>query len=339
MSAGAELTTREAEVIRLVGRGWNNGEIAAWLGVSPYTVKTHLGRASARLEIYGRAGLVGALHSGVRVRPPMQPAPLPASWEEPAARFREHLQAAGTSAGSLRLRRHFLKLLAQHAGVGPWECTPALLVAFMASRPDWSPETRHSARSAICSFYRWAEDTGRVDLDPARRLPSVRVPAGLPRPAPEAVVTAALQAADPRARVMVMLAAYAGLRCGEIARVHSRDITEEGLRVRGKGGKTRAIPLIPVLLEALATRPPGWAFAGGVDGHLSAAHVGLILKRLLGEGWSAHTLRHRFASRAYAGTRDLRAVQTLLGHSKPETTARYTLVPEQSLIEAVRAAL
>lgn len=268
----------------------------------------------------------------------LRPEALPAEWLEPAAGYLEHLQAGGASAATLRLRRHYLKHLARHVGTGPWDATPAMLVAFLA-RPDWAPETRKSARSAVRGFYRWAEDGGRVELDPARRMPSVRVPAGAPRPAPEQVVAEALRLANPRERVMVMLGAYAGMRCGEISRVHSRDLTAEGLRVRGKGGGTRVIPIQPALVQALRALPIGWAFPGQIDGHLAPASVSVTIKALVGEGWSAHALRHRFASRAYAGTRDLRAVQILLGHSKPETTARYTLVPEESLIAAVRAAM
>jgi site-specific recombinase XerD len=52
-------------------------------------------------------------------------------------------------------------------------------------------------------------------------------------------------------------------------------------------------------------------------------------------GWTAHTLRHRFATVAYAGERDLLAVQVLLGHSKPETTRLYVLIPDASLRAAV----
>lgn len=63
--------------------------------------------------------------------------------------------------------------------------------------------------------------------------------------------------------------------------------------------------------------------------------VGKVLARLLGQGWSAHTLRHAAASRWYAVERDLRAVQELLGHSKPETTARYTAVPGDARRAAV----
>ncbi|MBA2774731.1 MAG: site-specific integrase [Nocardioidaceae bacterium] len=48
---------------------------------------------------------------------------------------------------------------------------------------------------------------------------------------------------------------------------------------------------------------------------------------MLGAGWSGHKLRHRFATTAYAAERDLLAVQQLLGHSRPEVTARYTALP------------
>ena len=50
-------------------------------------------------------------------------------------------------------------------------------------------------------------------------------------------------------------------------------------------------------------------------------------------------LRHRFATQAYNGTHDLRAVQQLLGHSRPETTARYTLTDDDALTAAVLAGL
>lgn len=56
------------------------------------------------------------------------------------------------------------------------------------------------------------------------------------------------------------------------------------------------------------------------------------------DGWTAHTFRHRLATRAYAGTRDLLAVSELLGHSRPETTQRYVLLPDDALVAAVEAA-
>ncbi len=258
-------------------------------------------------------------------------------WPAAVEAYVTFLRSGGVSPGTVRLRRHYLGLFARRVGAGPWQVGPDELAGFLAE-PGWAPETRKSARSTLRGFYAWAEDTGRVDRDPARRLPAVRVPAGLPRPAPEQVVIATVTLADPRTALMVRLGALAGLRCGEIARVHTRDVTVEGLRVTGKGGRTRVVPLADALRRELLDRPAGWVFPGLIDGHLSPGHVSKLLERALPDGWTAHTLRHRFASRAYAGTRDLRAVQTLLGHSKPETTARYTLVPEDSLSAAVAAA-
>lgn len=55
------------------------------------------------------------------------------------------------------------------------------------------------------------------------------------------------------------------------------------------------------------------------------------------EGWTLHTLRHRFATRAYSIDRDLLAVQTLLGHASPVTTRRYVAVGEDRLRATVLA--
>ena len=66
----------------------------------------------------------------------------------------------------------------------------------------WQPETRKSARSACRSFYQWAVATGRTDSDPTRTLRPVRVPAGVPKPCPEAAIRAALENASDRDRLM-----------------------------------------------------------------------------------------------------------------------------------------
>ena len=138
---------------------------------------------------------------------------------------------------------------------------------------------------------------------------------------------------------MILLALLAGLRRAEIAAVHTADMAPEvlgySLRVTGKGGRVRALPLHDALVEELVHRPVGFVFPGACQGHLSPGWVGKRLATLLGPGWSGHTLRHRFATQAYAVQRDLFAVQQLLGHSKPETTARYTAIPNDSLRAAV----
>jgi integrase len=243
-------------------------------------------------------------------------------------------QAAGTSPQTLRLRLHYLTRLSLAADRPLLELTADDLSCFLA-HPSWAPETRRSARSAIRSFFRWAVDTEQLSRDPSRALPNVRVPTGRPRPTPEAVFIDALLTARPRERLMILLAGYAGLRRSEIARVHTDHIQGGELRVVGKGGRVRMVPLHPRLELELHSIPAGWAFPGHDQGHLTPGHVGYLIKKLLGPDWTAHTLRHRFATRAYSVDRDLLAVQTLLGHSKPETTRRYTAIPDGALTAAV----
>ena len=74
------------------------------------------------------------------------------------------------------------------------------------------------------------------------------------------------------------------------------------------------------------------------DGSTSPAYLGKIVTRWLPGAFSTHSLRHRCGSVAYAGTRDLRAVQELLGHASPATTAIYTRVPETWIRDAMLAA-
>ena len=247
------------------------------------------------------------------------------------------LKASGTTSAVIRVRLCYLNRLAVlHPGKSIETFTIDDLLHFL-SRPGWAPETRRSARSAVRSYFRWAYSTGRIAHDLSIKLPAVRIPPTLPRPTPDDVFQRALARAGHRDQLMILLAAYAGLRRAEISRVHSKDIVGDVLRVCGKGGRVREIPLHPELQRRLRDCK-GWAFPGKDDGHLSPNRVGTILIRLLGEGWSGHTLRHRFATRAYAVERDLFAVQTLLGHSKPETTRRYTAIPNESLRTAVLGA-
>lgn len=257
------------------------------------------------------------------------------SWDEVLSDYQAWCVSADDSPGTIRLRLSYLRRLARVCPA-PFAATIDDLYKFVG-QPAWSPETRKSARAAVRSFYRWACDTGRVTVDPSTKLPPVRVPIAKPRPAPENVVVAALARATASERLMVMLAAFAGLRCAEIARVHTRDVVDGRLRVRGKGDRQRIIPLPPMVLMRVPTEP-GWLFPSPYGGHLKPNSVSVILARLLASPYTAHTLRHRFASRAYEATHDLRAVQELLGHSKPETTMRYTLVPDDALLAAVMAA-
>lgn len=112
------------------------------------------------------------------------------------------------------------------------------------------------------------------------------------------------------------------MRRGEVAQVHARDVIGSwgrySLVVHGKGGRERTLPMGDGL--ALAVRDAaagGWCFPGKVDGHLGAARVGKVVSRLLPPGVSMHSLRHRFASEAYAVDRDIVAVQEPAGARQP----------------------
>lgn len=296
--------------------------------------------------------------AGIPLTAPRSPGPqagaLPRLWAEPVAAWLAHLRAGGRAAGTVRVRHAWLGTLAQ-TYADPWQVSTDDLALFLA-RSDWTAETRKSARASVRGFYRWAESAGRILANPAARLSPVLTPRALPRPAPDSAVMAALERADDRTRLALMLAALAGLRRTEIATLHARDIRPGSLSIRGKGGHGRIVPLHPDLDAALQAElhrrrtghtgtgwapggdPLGWIFPAPHGWHLSPDRIGRLIADVLPPGWSAHTLRHRFASQTYAAQRDLRAVQELLGHARPETTARYAAVPGDALTSAVAAA-
>ncbi|MGO2659579.1 tyrosine-type recombinase/integrase [Mycetocola reblochoni] len=254
----------------------------------------------------------------------------------------DYLRASGLSPKTVKLRSYQIRRFAHRTQLDPGDVQHDDLIGYLAD-DDWSASMRHSVRDGLRSFYRWARHTGRVHDDPAASLPRVRVHPGKPRPAGELAVRTGMRATDPRVRLMVMLAAVQGLRCSEVARVHTDDVVADlvghSLRVLGKGNKLRVIPLHEDVAAALGRVERGWVFPGQDDGHLSASYVSKLVSRALPEGITAHMLRHRFAGRAYVGSgHDIRAVQELLGHSSVATTQIYTPVEDASMRRGVIAA-
>lgn len=272
----------------------------------------------------------------------MKPLPIPAPWRRHITDWLTWLAAAARPATTIKLRRAQMARLARaYPDRCPWSITLEELTAWVGGQ-GWDADTLRSHRSAMRSFWAWGSATGRTTQNPAAGLPSVKAKPGVPRPAPRHRVTEALLAADERDALMIRLGQHAGLRASEIARVHTDDLIEDlmgwSLRVRGKGGKERIVPLTRRLALELRTRPRGWVFPGRIDGHLSAGYVSKRLSWALGKGVTGHQLRHAFGTTAYQrGGHDIRAVQELLGHSSPETTARYTAVSRESLRAAVQA--
>ena len=138
-----------------------------------------------------------------------------------------------------------------------------------------------------------------------------RVPRGVPRPLGDDVIRDALAKADARTSLMVELMAYGGLRRGEVAGVRAEHVSGQWLRVTGKGGHTRMVPLPPHLARRVQVAGPGWIFPGQINGHLSARRVGELIRECLPDGMTPHQLRHRYATSVYRTSGDIRAVQEL----------------------------
>jgi integrase/recombinase XerC len=279
----------------------------------------------------------------------------PPAWTPMLDDYMLTLSAAGRPPTSIELRRIQLARMARELGVPPAEVTGEMLVAWFGGRTEWKLETRRSERACVRGFFAWAYQTKRVPDYLGDELPKVRMPTASPRPAPDSAWRRALLAADARTTLMLRLAAEAGLRRGEVAQVHTRDLLEgvDGaqLLVHGKGNKQRVVPISDALAEAIRRRAAGGWLAGGWaaggwlfpswpdGGHLTPNYVGILVANVLPDGWTMHTLRHRFASRAYRGTRNLRAVQVLLGHSSIATTERYCAVDDSEIRAAMVAAI
>lgn len=268
--------------------------------------------------------------------------PVTAAWDRLLVSYAVAAAAGGRMTSSVRVRYSHLRAFARWAGLAPVDVDEAVLVRYLGN-PGWKPESRRSVRSSFRVVFRHAYKAGMLAADPSVELDGVRVPSSSPRPTPEAALSAALAGIRPRTRLMLLLGALAGLRRAEIACLRVDAITEDGLRVIGKGGKVRMVPIHPALGPELVSYlantgiRAGYLFPGETDGHLSAHHVGKLLAHALPDQWTAHSLRHRFSSRSYAGCFDIRALQELLGHASPAVTARYVAVPNTALVNAVAA--
>lgn len=250
--------------------------------------------------------------------------------------YRNHMLAAGLTKGTIGLRLLHIEQL-RHVYPELASVTGAELQSYLASKHRYSAEYRKSIRTSICKFYKWAYRASLIELDPSVILDPIKVPTLIPRLAPDDDVQLALIGAPVDETAMVLLGRLACLRLTELSTLHTRHREGDLLRVTGKGGKQRMVPinddLMPVLLALERQQPgPGYYFPGRFGGAMHPQSVNKIITRRT--GWNPHSLRHAGATAAYRATRDLRAVQELLGHSSLATTERYLHVG----LEEIRAA-
>lgn len=154
-------------------------------------------------------------------------------------------------------------------------------------------------------------------------------------------------------KLLIALGGYAGLRIHEARQIGMDSLIEDAsgnrwVRVKGKGGKTRHIPISPRLQAVLdlfiadadPTSPDyRKPFVDLNDSAARAAIRSAGRKAGFPQPVASHDLRMTFGTEMYARTKDLRVVQELLGHSSPATTERYTGISEDALMAAVKRAM
>src|SRR5215470_7515433 len=166
---------------------------------------------------------------------------------------------------------------------------------------------------------------------------------------PEEVKRVLTMATSLKARAMLTLSYGCGLRASEVVRLRTGDIDSEQMIIRivqSKGRKDRHVMLPPEILDLLRqwwkARPTKcdtgvapeqrWLFPGRSDGQpMTTRQFGRLFKQAakaagLRKTLSLHSLRHSFATHLLERGKDARVIAALLGHDKPETTARYTRV-------------
>ncbi|MDO4044429.1 tyrosine-type recombinase/integrase [Clavibacter michiganensis] len=260
---------------------------------------------------------------------------MPEAWIAPLKGYRGYLRAAGRPETTVQMRLFQLRAFAyENASLAPYETDMDDLIEWL-SHKRWSAEYRRAFRAAFRSFFTWAHEAGRMDTNPALKLPVVRASQPRPRPVQDTAYRAALARADDREHLMLRLAAELGLRAGEVCLVNTSDVLGNHgsyeLAVHGKGNKERVLPLTDGLAALIVSQDEGYVFPGKMQGHLSSHTTGTLISRLLPEGVTMHALRHRFASRAYAIDRDVFMVQQALGHASPETTQRYVKMSDHGM--------
>ncbi|RMD47035.1 MAG: tyrosine recombinase XerC [Alphaproteobacteria bacterium] len=274
-------------------------------------------------------------------------------------------RAAHTLAAYRRDLADFLAFLRGHLG-GPVDGAALRTVgraemrAFIARQRLRGLAPRSVARqlSAVRGFYRWFGERAGFLPDAVLSVRAPRVRPRLPRPVPREGALGMIDAAAAPAAAGDWVAARdaavlallygSGLRISEALGLRRRDAPlGEAITVRGKGGRERRVPVLPVT-RALVDRylallprplpPEGPLFIGVRGGPLGPRMVQKTVEKLraalgLAPDATPHALRHAFATHLLEAGGDLRAIQELLGHASLSTTQVYTGVDQARLME------
>lgn len=222
---------------------------------------------------------------------------------------------------------------AKRVGIPLAHVTRDHVVEYLAS-PGWTAGTRRTYRTTLSGFYDWMTERGEVASNPAARLPRVRLPYSEPDPlTTEQIETLMNSGIYAKTRMMVLLAAYQGLRVSEIAAVHSRDVDlDEGwLHIpNGKGGTSLRRPLHHLVLEhARRMDAPNGYWFPGLHGrpHISGSSVSQTLSNAMRRagivGHRPHQLRAWHATEMVHAGVDAITVQHSMRHATLGTLHKY----------------
>ncbi len=263
----------------------------------------------------------------------------------------------------------FLTFLRAYHGTQPSLAGMAALTvkdfrAFLAARRRDGLDAASLARalSALRGFFRYLDRRGLARNEALAVIRGPRRRARLPRPVDEMAAARLLDEAGHdadhgwvQARDIAVLALLygCGLRLSEALALKTADLPlTDMLRVTGKRGKTRLVPLLPLVREAVhayaraqpfALAPDAVLFRGVQGGPLGPRMVQKLMARMRGAlglppSATPHALRHSFASHLLAAGGDLRTIQDLLGHASLSTTQVYTKVDGQQLLKVYEKA-
>jgi site-specific recombinase XerD len=298
---------------------------------------------------------------GAAQPPPSAELEVTPGWEAALASYERELRTGGAAAATLRAYRRDLRELAAWAtarGREPARLAYRDLRGYAASLSE-----RRLARASVARKLAAARGlgahlvaTGAARSSPADLLPTPKGESRLPRVLGREEIAALLERIPARGppevrdRALFELAYSSGLRVDEIVSLDlgDPDFDNEAVRVTGKGGKTRVVPIGEPAQRALRRYLEVARHALGPGESERALFVSRSGRRLSGsdvrrrlEKWvreaavagriSPHTLRHSFATHLLEGGADLRSIQELLGHSNLSTTQVYTRVEPSRL--------
>lgn len=242
------------------------------------------------------------------------------------AAFRQYQHVRNLSPKTIMRRDVALRQFAAHiAPLTLIEATGDLIDEWLGTFR--SPATRRAYRSDLQAFYSWCAKRD-ICANAVLKTDSIRVPKPLPHPVPPAYLPLILATATPDVRLMIGLAAFAGLRVAEVAALDAGDLDlvslSPTLAVRcGKGAKDRVVPLHPHLVNLLKERQsktgPVVNASARTVGEKVAAHL-----RSLGVEATAHKLRHSFGTELARSTEgNVILIASLMGHEDVSTSMRY----------------